>query len=93
MSRPRFELRTFCVLDRCDNQLRHRPMGDLSHVALLKATSWLTGVIATEFGKTMVLPLSTHESSYAHFNHPQFRTRRLGELAAVSTVHHLVLLG
>ncbi len=25
MSRPRFELRTFCVLDRCDNQLRHRP--------------------------------------------------------------------
>ena len=26
MSRPRFELRTFCVLDRCDNQLRHRPM-------------------------------------------------------------------
>ena len=26
MSRPRFELRTFCVLDRCDNQLRHRPV-------------------------------------------------------------------
>ena len=26
MSRPRFELRTFCVLDRCDNQLRHRPI-------------------------------------------------------------------
>ena len=26
MSRPRIELRTFCVLDRCDNQLRHRPM-------------------------------------------------------------------
>jgi hypothetical protein len=26
MSRPRFELRTFCVLDRCDNQLRHRPL-------------------------------------------------------------------
>ena len=25
MSRPRVELRTFCVLDRCDNQLRHRP--------------------------------------------------------------------
>jgi hypothetical protein len=25
MSRPRIELRTFCVLDRCDNQLRHRP--------------------------------------------------------------------
>ena len=31
MSRPRFELRTFCVswnsgmLDRCDNQLHHRP--------------------------------------------------------------------
>jgi hypothetical protein len=25
VSRPRFELRTFCVLDRCDNQLRHRP--------------------------------------------------------------------
>ena len=22
--RPRLELRTFCVLDRCDNQLRHR---------------------------------------------------------------------
>ncbi len=27
MSRPRLELRTFCVLDRCDNQLRHRPDG------------------------------------------------------------------
>ena len=33
MSRPRFELGAFCVtkseghmLDRCDNQLRHRPM-------------------------------------------------------------------
>jgi hypothetical protein len=26
VSRPRFELRTFCVLDRCDNQLRHRPI-------------------------------------------------------------------
>lgn len=25
LSRPRIELRTFCVLDRCDNQLRHRP--------------------------------------------------------------------
>ena len=27
VSRPRLELRTFCVhlLDRCDNQLRHRP--------------------------------------------------------------------
>jgi hypothetical protein len=25
VSRPRIELRTFCVLDRCDNQLRHRP--------------------------------------------------------------------
>ena len=25
MSRPRFELRTFCVLDKCDDQLRHRP--------------------------------------------------------------------
>ena len=24
MIRPRLELRTFCVLDRCDNQLRHR---------------------------------------------------------------------
>ena len=31
MSRPRFELRTFCVLDRCDNQLRHRPVGRLAH--------------------------------------------------------------
>ena len=29
MSRPRFELRTFCVLDRCDNQLRHRPIAGL----------------------------------------------------------------
>ena len=26
LSRPRIELRTFCVLDRCDNQLRHRPV-------------------------------------------------------------------
>ena len=26
MSRPRFELRTACVLDRSDNQLHHRPM-------------------------------------------------------------------
>jgi hypothetical protein len=29
VSRPRFELRTFCdqqMLDRCDNQLRHRPL-------------------------------------------------------------------
>ena len=26
MIRPRLELRTFCVLDRCDNQLRHRTM-------------------------------------------------------------------
>ena len=25
MSRPRFELRTACVLDRSDNQLHHRP--------------------------------------------------------------------
>ena len=33
MSRPRFELRTFCVLDRCDNQLRHRPVGVLIFVA------------------------------------------------------------
>lgn len=26
VSRARFELATFCVLDRCDNQLRHRPL-------------------------------------------------------------------
>ena len=46
MSRPRIELRTFCVLDRCDNQLRHRP--DIQHctVALLtraQDTNWIPG--------------------------------------------------
>ena len=93
MSRPRFELRTFCVLDRCDNQLRHRPMGDLSNMALSRFMLELAGVIATEFGKTVVLPLSTHGSSYAPFDHPQFRTRRIGGLDAVSTMRHLVSLG
>ena len=28
MIRPRLELGTFCVLDRCDNQLRHRTVED-----------------------------------------------------------------
>ena len=31
MRRPRFELGTFCVLDRCDNRLRHRPLRKLFH--------------------------------------------------------------
>ena len=26
MTQPRLELGTFCVLDRCDNQLRHRAL-------------------------------------------------------------------
>jgi hypothetical protein len=35
--RPRLELRTFCVLDRCDNQLRHRTYE--SHVLAGKHTA------------------------------------------------------
>ncbi len=38
MSRPRLELSTFCVLDRCDNQLRHRPMPSDVFTSLERAT-------------------------------------------------------
>ena len=36
MIRPRLELGTFCVLDRCDNQLRHRTLTTLKLWILVK---------------------------------------------------------
>ena len=39
MIRARFELATFCVLDRCDNQLRHRTDTCSSKEVIIRSNS------------------------------------------------------
>ena len=51
MSRPRFELRTACVLDRSDNQLHHRPVGEEVGECLASGLSRLLRVTSREMAR------------------------------------------